>query len=411
MSYQNEKIVKLLLENIFINKDLEIGGVVDYDSFSSNIIKFSTQSIFSHINFFDSKSMCAIWSENLKWVTAVDYSKNNSNEFYYVTKKISLDYIKEIFNFDYIRKVFLSIWKLDESNKNMFQKRYKQYLKLRKHNSKYKTFQLLYENNFDYDKLWISVNKIDNLNTKYLDEFLIMWIVKFIHKNLWKNYDLWSTLGIGFTPWINYNSGNNHYFCSEFVAEALLYAGIYPFDIKTKDPNSITPWDLVDLSHIYNDRQTVLYKIDKSWINKILDFKEKNKEVNIKDFIISREIESLYFRFDYMKISLFRNFMKTSLSWNKKISYKTFSILLYFFFWWYAFVYLAWQTNSINMFSANMSFLNKININELIWLFNSFLFYSILFFSIIIWVFYSIAFLMAVFNKEQIVNKFHWISD
>ena len=84
---------KQFLTNVWNHRKIAVWWVVNYKSMISNWIKFFTQSIFSHINFFDPYSKTAIWAEDLEAVVLRNYQEENYWEFYYISKTIDLDYL------------------------------------------------------------------------------------------------------------------------------------------------------------------------------------------------------------------------------------------------------------------------------------------------------------------------------
>ncbi len=308
MKEQDQKLLKLILWNIYLHNNLVIGGVIDYSDFGANIIKFSTQSLFSHINFFDEYSNFAIWADKKKWVSIMNYFDNNDTKgFYYFTKKINLDYLCNIFSFEYIENVFLSLGFMNQENILSFRKRYKQYSKLRRKKSKFKIFQMMYDNDFDYNRLNVKINNYSVGSVKYLWEFLVLWIIKFIKKNFKKKYALWNTLTIGFNPWNLWEQDETEFFCSEFIAAALLYSWVYPFDIKTKDPKSLTPGDIIDLSSLFCDEETKLYKIYQNNFELLLNPSDMKEVKNIKTYIFEKEMQSFMFRYTYVRYNFLRS--------------------------------------------------------------------------------------------------------
>ena len=399
---------KELLKNFFVNNELRVGWVVDYESFSSNVIKFSTQSIFSHINFFDRSSCMALGAEDLRWVVVIDYKKWKNRDFYYFAKKIDFEKITNFFDFDYIMNVFLNIGKLNYKQKKNFEEKFYQYVGLRQKYSKEELFELLYPRDFEYQDFEYP-SKWENYDYKLcLKEFLILGVIKFMKKNLWKDYDLWSTLGIGFTPWktSSFDSQTPYFFCSELVAEALLYAWIYPFDIKTKDPNSITPWDLMDLSHIYKDFEGVLYKIDKNWIHELLNLSENWNYVSIKDFILARQIQNFRVRFDYVKVSLLKRIMKKTLSWKSWINiWKYLSAFVFVFFVYWLFYFLTSEHNP-ETFLNDIMYAGGVNYEHIMWFLGWYLLFLFIFVLAALVVFYLISLIVAIFNKKEIIWRF-----
>lgn len=315
---------KKVVYNMRKNKEVYVWWVVNYSSAISNWIKLFTQSIYSHTNFFDGKSL-AIWAEDLEWIFFRDYKNWDYEKFYYVSKKLNLDYMAFIFSFDYIEKIFAKLWKFGENEAWRLKNKFIEYcafrdnLKLMEWTKDTVIENVLNMSSFKYDvpqeissqidwyflhkraiRKWETTDFSDLLYQKYhsyLKEFLIIWIMKFIIQNYGKKYDLKGTLSTVLVPWTAVNLWQKDYFCSEFVSEAFIYAGIYPFDINTKDPQSITPWDVMDMTLIFEKDNMDFYQVDNTkpqWdrFKKIWDYKQ---EQILKNYIIENEKQKMYF--------------------------------------------------------------------------------------------------------------------
>lgn len=389
--------LKQFLYDMYINKEVWIWWVINYWSTSSNVIKFTTQSMFSHVNFWDPTRLRWLGAEDLQRILLVDYKKyETETPMYYVTKKLDFKYLAKTFNFNCIEKVFFALKKIseDDMSKSIFRLRYSQYLTLKDKYDLNWIFEYLWKNKFSYNKVKTKYKNLDKLPMKFIDEFIVLWIVKHIYRNFWKKYDLWSTLSICFTPWIKTWLEDEQYFCSEFVSENLLFSWIYPFDVKTKDPKSVAPWDILDLSHIYSDKDTTLYYISKTDVQK-LDFGEEATIWMLKDYIFS--IEELRWNMVHQKASAYfirdviikySDIIQKNKFKKAKIAWSTYLLLLIL-----TSMLSSWIPSVVgDVFSANLSWQDYASsLFEFIILFMKYFAYSfiLLIMTLLIYMFYS----------------------
>lgn len=306
-TYKNlEEDKKELLDNIWKTKTISFGWVANYNSNISNGIKFMTQSIFSHINFFDPITKNAIWAEDLIWVILKNY-KFEKDKFYYVSKELDLDRLARIYNFSYVESIYLRIGKFSEDKLWTLKKYFAKHIEVKNKMESKDSLEEFFEisDSFDrqkvlsYEKIdkffrlrdnlkkWI-VNDYDNSfmeeYSSYLKEFILIWLIKNILISINKSYDTIWTMSISNSPWDKIDINNKDYFCSEFVSESMLWAGIYPFSIDTKAPMGVTPGDIIDSAILYNKNKTKLYVVD----NGLKDVTEEVGNNTIKDYIISQ---------------------------------------------------------------------------------------------------------------------------
>lgn len=402
--YQNygklNPTVKKFLHKIWQEKQINIWWVVNYQSNISNWIKLFSQSIYSHTNFFDWVNKW-IWAEDLKWIQLVDYARFDLWNFYYITKTINFDYLSLIYSFEYITQIFIKLWKFWSNDKDRLKNKFCKYVQLKETKIIYKwNYETDLEDILSYDidqidikqkiteniekflkikndiKYWISYEfdrAFYNKYLNYLKEFLLMWIIKFIIQNYGKEYDLQWTLSTLIVPWNMVDLSQKQYFCSEFVSESLIYAWIYPFDINTKDPSSITPWDIMDMTIIFQKDSTKLFEIDDT------DKKQKIKLISywttdiIKNYILKHEKNKLYFIKQKMLVWATSNtigfFTKKVTNQNNKkpgnVAFKyVFNTILFFVLFTYVImIYKTWW-NQASIFDWN----SWDNSNILIWL-------------------------------------------
>ena len=293
--------------NSILKWDIFIWWVVSYSNFFSNLIKFWTQSLYSHTTFCypNNDWTCYVWwAENKDGLTIKKYEK--WEDMLLFVKKLDLDYIYEHTNFeDYFFTLNMVFW---EWTHVRFKKRFKLFKKyLSKLNfSDISIIDLLQmECDIEKDleendiieglrteleniKLKISDynfslekklnNEIDN-DFEYKKLFFSWWIIKFLLANYGKKYDLVSLFTMFLTkPFHFYNyfkTWTRKFFCSEFVSASFLYSGFYPFDLFWKYPDLVVPWDLMDphlwiyekkhpkVIRFYKDSSPVL--IEKKW--------------------------------------------------------------------------------------------------------------------------------------------------
>lgn len=315
-------------------KAVYIGWVINYRSSLSNWIKFFTQSVFSHTNFFSPKDYNTIWAEELESVTLKNYQSWEYWEFYYVSKKLNLDSLALIYSFKYIESVLIKLWKFDISMKWKLQEKFAKYCYIIYNNPNISLKELLdvdyskiYPDKSFYDKIDafledksllknLKISEIKNFdsfnnNLNNLKNFIILWIIKHILMSLNKLYDIKGTLTTSLSPWKSIKLSWKEYFCSEFVSETLLYAWVYPFDIDTKDPQSITPWDIMDSNILFVWNESTFYRFyDKLHEWELVEEIPSNHFVFFKNYIINKEQWNFYFIKKKLTIEIWDKIMK-----------------------------------------------------------------------------------------------------
>ena len=345
-------IVKVI-ENIWKNEELVIGWLVNFHSKISNSIKFFTQSIFSHVNFVLFKKdnnwkfkLLTVWSEDSKWIVSLQYHKKQKglDHFYFILKQIDIDLITFLFDFSIAEAIVSKVYK--SKIINYFSYKFSKYCNFRIKMSKdlklARNIEEMTENqinDFLLDKIslksviqenisyynqkedlaelvkqinkfieiksslkaskWnISFNtndkKIYTVYFQLLKEFILYWVIEHIISKAGSAYDIKWTLSVWGSSWKKTWMKEDVEFCSEFVADCLFFAWIYPFDINSKSPESISPWDIMDMRLFYKAQETKLLNIEKWNIKIILDSKS-NWFDSFKDVIINREWSKFYF--------------------------------------------------------------------------------------------------------------------
>lgn len=313
---------KKLVFNIWKTKKIHIWWVVNYSSAISNWIKLFSQSIYSHTNFFDGKDI-GIWAEDLEWILFRDYKNKDYWKFYYVSKTLNLDYLSFLFSFDYIESIFVKLWKFQKEDNGRFKNKFIEFCAFRDTlrvmewrddtsienvlNMSYYDFEIpeniakevdwyiQYKRNL---RRWLNdgfEEKLYNKYHNYLKEFLVLWFIKFIVEHYGKKYDLNWTLNTILIPWSPVALWQKEYFCSEFVSESFIYAWIYPFDINSKDPSSITPWDIMDMTMIFEKDSMNFYQVDGTAQEKFKPVWSLGEAQILKNYIIETEKEKIYF--------------------------------------------------------------------------------------------------------------------
>jgi len=322
--YWSKKIVESILK-----WDIYVGWVITFDSFFSNVIKFWTQSLYSHVTFCypDNDGICYVWwAENSKWLTIQKY--DNSEDSLFVIKKLDLDRILDNVDFKQFSIVLDEIyWKnsfsralqrfhifkneVKKLNKINFytlleveaeiEKQIKQNdleLQIKKELSKLK--EVLW-----YEK-WIITHKENVFSDDdkfYKKLFFCWWVVKFLLANYGKKYDYLSIFTMYLIkPFIiKYDylaKWTKRFFCSEFVSATFLYAGFYPFDFYGKYPDLVVPGDLMDPN---------LWIYDERFLKVIRYFKNKNIKPLVLDWVNNKK--QVYELIQWMRIN---KFLKTS---------------------------------------------------------------------------------------------------
>lgn len=278
-----------------------------FSNFFWNIINDFTQSYYSHVNFcfpykkdWKLKWYYVIWAENEKWVIFDFYDLEKNNDFIFVVKQFDKDDFLKYFN---IKKYSLNITYLFWENKaKSYTNRYKTfynffdkeqyhlngiglndliefelfYEKIKNTqsilNNEKKDLSYLYKNIKDkfYDfkeKVWYN---LENIEVKYiksksfLDKLFFNWgILKFLVHSIGLKYDMMWALSIVLVDRkkdIDYTKKwPKELFCSELISASMLFAGFYPFDLVTKAPDMVSPWDMIDPSYwIYKENYDVV---------------------------------------------------------------------------------------------------------------------------------------------------------
>ena len=306
--YWGKKIIESIL-----SWDVYVWGVITFDNFFSNAIKFWTQSLYSHVTFCypDKDGTCYVWwAENSKGLTIQKYYNDEDSVF--VIKKLDLDRIFKNVNFDKFSIILDSVYgensfsralqrydifkqkvaKLDRINlytllevEAEIEKEINEvYIKKKIQNDLRKLQEVLWFN-FDVKE---KLNKDDaNDDVFFRKLFFSWWMVKFLLANYGKKYDYVSIFTMYLVkPFLkNYNyvdKWTRRFFCSEFVSATFLYAGFYPFDLYGKYPDLVVPGDLMDPDlWIYDEKflKVIRYFSKKDLKPLILDGIKKQKEV------------------------------------------------------------------------------------------------------------------------------------
>jgi len=112
---------------------------------------------------------------------------------------------------------------------------------------------------------------------KYLKQlFFRWWMFKYVIFSYDVKYDfLWAGL-INLAPFKkDIYKNNKKLFCSEFISNAFLYAGFYPFDYITKSSLMISPGDLMDIWDIFWKKE---YEVIWKDFNFIVDSNETKEK-------------------------------------------------------------------------------------------------------------------------------------
>ncbi len=267
-------------------------------TFISRIIQAFSQSLYTHTAFciFEGWELYTLGAENFKWVKlnkviywkekalyviktfdineVMKYFDKNiyaSNIFYFLGSKCSENFLKryELFYNYFQQDKFsegISLWDLIQFDWEF--EKFNDLLQLKVDLQKLK---------YQAQNIVLSFDRINNINKL----FFTWWMFKFIVYSYGERYDLWGVLKILFSPFRkNIFLDNGKLFCSEFVSSAMLYGWFYPFDVLTKSPEMITPWDLMDPTFwIWKNSYLVVNSLtgEKYEINSILDAKKLKK--------------------------------------------------------------------------------------------------------------------------------------
>ena len=308
--YWGKKIIESILQwNIYV------WWVITFDNFFSNVIKFWTQSLYSHVTFCypEENGACYVWwAENSKWLTIQKYY--NDEDSLFIIKKLDLDRILDNVDFNQFSVVLDSIYWRNSFSRAL--QRYEIFKKEVKKLDKINFFKLLQveaeiEKQMEEKRI---VKEIDdkllklkeilgcekdfvNKNTilkyeknedKFYKRLFFSWgIVKFLLANYGKKYDYLSifTMYLLKPFLVNYDyltKWTRKFFCSEFVSATFLYAGFYPFDFYGKYPDLVVPGDLMDPNlWIYDEKylKVVRFFSKKDLKPVVLDGIDKKKEV------------------------------------------------------------------------------------------------------------------------------------
>ena len=304
-----------------------------FSNFFWSIISSFTQSYYTHVNFcfpdYEGRKLkwyYVFWAENKKGVVFDYYDLQKPANFIYVVKKFD----KERFlkNFD-IKKYWLNIsylfWEKDAKsyiNRYItFQKFFdkKQYhlngiwlddlIEFELFYEKYKNIEVeieqtkenlspLYKEieNITYkfkEKVWYNLQDVQVKYMKhkdFLDKLFFNWgMLKFMIHSFHIKYDMvWalSIILVDWKKWVDYaKNWPKKLFCSELISASMLFAGFYPFDLVTKAPDSVSPWDMMDPSYwLYEQDYTVINY--KTWQKlQVRDLKSlKSFKKMVKDF-------------------------------------------------------------------------------------------------------------------------------
>lgn len=359
-----DNTIWMIIDSMWVKQKIIIWWVVNYNSLISNWIKFFTQSIVSHVNFYDEESCCAVWSEDMIWVVYKNYKDENNWKFYYVTKPLDIDRFILYYNFDEANELYTKMrwkwndnkneWQIEEKSsdtqksikkskweiqiENRILEKFIRYCYYKKfihteesEDSKHKLRTIIW---VDLDNIELEPKRLQKLEKEinefnavrnilrlfetkdpkkyikyynkyiayqeyreFLREFIVLGILKKIVYYCYSEYDLKWTLSISISPWDNIWASNKKFFCSEFVADCLLYAGMYPFDIQLSDPESISPWDIMHLRQLFVENDIRLYEIDEDIDhNKIREIEIWEYEKwFIKTYIVEKESEKITF--------------------------------------------------------------------------------------------------------------------
>ena len=123
-------------------------------------------------------------------------------------------------------------------------------------------------------------------------------------------YNLSGAILTSTTPWDTMDTRNTSVFCSEFIADALLYAGLYPYDLDTKDPRSITPGDILDSDIFFVKNSRKIYHIDDTKAkNHMTEITDEFRGELLKNYIIKHEEKKRSFRLQRSIVNLFNRFV------------------------------------------------------------------------------------------------------
>ncbi|MEF2175710.1 MAG: hypothetical protein V3575_04510, partial [Candidatus Absconditabacteria bacterium] len=239
-----------------------------------------------------------------------------------------------IYSFKFIEGVLVKLGKFESSMKGRLQEKFVKYCYICNNNPNISLKELLEidydtiipdsEFNYQIEKFLAEKTLLKNMklttindpkryNTNFnnLKNFIILGIIKHILISLNKLYDIKGTLTTSLSPWKSIQLSGNEYFCSEFVSEALLYAGVYPFDIETKDPQSITPGDIMDSNTIFVGNETSFFKFfDKAHNGELVEEVSPKEFIFFKNYIIENERGNFYFIKKKLFIEIFDNILK-----------------------------------------------------------------------------------------------------
>ena len=245
------KAVIEIVNNMWTHEVVTIWWVIDFKSKISNTIKFITQSIYSHTNFAlikQNKIIKTVWSEQWGIIPVLYSDPFSDRHFYYITKEIDLDLVTNNFNFDYSQGVFDKIFKSKTTWYLSYKFKHYCYIRLKNYfwEVNDKIISKISENDIDkiiknkigletiikaspsfYDpsidmklierqienflkyRKWVmnsndKQSKWPNLNTmysKFLKEFIILWIIEHIIGKVWDEYDTEWTLSVWKHSW------------------------------------------------------------------------------------------------------------------------------------------------------------------------------------------------------------------
>lgn len=304
-----------------------------FNGFYSKVINSFTQSYYSHVNFcFPYKKNWKLrwyyvfWAENKKWVIFDYYDLEKENDFIYVVKQFDqYDFLKYFDIKQYSLNISFLFWK---KRSDSYIHRYKLFHKFFNKRMYYlnsiglddliefeifyeefKTKSIVIDNEqkilsslykkikdkiYDFkEKVWYNLQDIEveyKTDKEFLDKLFFNWgMLKFLIHSIWIKYDIPWVLSIvlidrkKYTDYIK--NGPKKLFCSELISASMLFAGFYPFDLVTKAPDMVSPWDIMDPSYwMYKAEYTVVnFKTKK--ILKVNDLESFQKfQKIIKDF-------------------------------------------------------------------------------------------------------------------------------
>lgn len=317
--------------------------MVCFESNVSNGIKFFTQSLFSHTNFFFSREGLTIGAEDLRSIVCLDYRNKRDENFYYVAKRLDLDYLARVFSFEYAGRIYRKIGKTSEDRGSfLLRDKFVEYVLFREslgadvipplavllgkaergypeseRDEVRERIDRFMEAKRESRPSKTIVPGYQGAYLAYLREFLLLGILRRCVKSYGRTYDLEGTLSTAITPWNEPGLDSREYFCSEFVVESLLYAGFYPFDIDTKTPESVSPGDIMDMSVLFGPRRSAngSYDTDSTRLYRLS--KERGFEPvmlsgddTIKSHILRAERRNMYFQKQQMAVNAYRSIMK-----------------------------------------------------------------------------------------------------